>query len=277
MNAKLSGRLGALACLAFVAPGASAGLYWGFDLGMGLTNTRGPRTNCDAAYNAFCSNFGPIGVEGFESKNPGPLPSGSTLNFTGTAVTGIISGYTPQTGPPIGPPEVHLQPVGTNAGCYPTDGIRYLSMGMAANSGNLVSEQATITFSSAVRGFGLYITDAEHFSALGTSYIPGLRINFVGGGYVATSIMPAPTSSTPSGSLWFVGYASTSTNIASVALDKFGGSGDRVGIDTLTVGLAAVPEPTSMFAMAAGALGLAARKRFTTGRYDNHTKEQLTS
>jgi len=268
----LTGRLAVLVCSAAIAPGASAGIYWGFDLGTNNSSTRGPRTNCDAAYNAFKANFGQIGVEGFETRVPGALPSGSTLTFTGTSALGTISGYTPSALPPIGPPEVDQVPFGTNGGCYPTDGIRYLSMGMARNSGNLVSEQATITFASAVRGFGLYITDAEYAA----STIPGLRVNFVGGGYVAMSIMPAPNSSTPSGSLWFVGYASTSTNIASVALDRYGGSGDRVGIDTLTVGLDAVPEPATIVALAAGALSLAARRRRRSPAHASHEEHLLS-
>lgn len=245
--------------------------FFGEDLGPPNGNTRGPRVNADAAHAAFLATFATTGFESFETRPNGNLATTSPLQFVGTPVLGTI---TPFTAPAPQIDQIN-SPVATNAGAYPTHGVKYLSMGLGASSGD-TSSSMNIFFSQGVSGFGLYMTDIEYFR-------PQVRIYSTTGVTVVNlpnTVWPAG-GSPRSATIAFWGWRDTGL-IGHVELSNFGsGPGrnpsDRVGVDRLTVGLGSVPEPTSMIALAAGAIGLVARKRRATSRRNTSTKEQFTS
>jgi len=247
---------GVTAVALLAAAQAGATVYYGVDQGVNSGNTRGPRTNSDAAYNAFTANFASVGVETFESRPVGPLQPVPPLVFTGSSIVGSASNFSSPAAVQIG----NLPGPGTNFGAYPTDGTKYLSFGLAVGSG-LVSTAMDIHFSSAVKGFGFYVTDLERFT-------PTLRLNFSAGGFLDLTPPPGPTYS--SGSIRFWGWSSPTQTIASVRLSGLGGANDRVGVDHLTVGVGAVPEPATMAVFGLGLAGLARRCRRRTTDGDNN-------
>lgn len=244
--------------------------FFGEDLGPTNGNTRGPRVNADAAHALFLASFATTGYESFETRPNGSLIITSPLQFVGTPVLGTIAPFTAPA------PQIDQinSPVATNAGAYPTHGVKYLSMGLGASSGD-TSTSMNIAFSQGVSGFGLYMTDVEYFR-------PQIRIYSTTG----VSVVSLPNtvwnsgSSTRSGTIAFWGWRDTGL-IGHVELSNFGsgpgrGPSDRVGVDRLTVGLGSVPEPTTMIVLAAGAIGLAARRRRAASRLDTPTTEQLS-
>ena len=179
---------------------------------------RGPRTNSDAARQQFLATL-PNTVaadESFEGFPVGQASQWTDIVFPGTSITGQVTFNVS-----VVMREMN-DPSGTYNGCYPTDGINYIEVGLTSG-GN----RCQVAFSQPVRGFGTYITDIEEA-------LPVVTVWFTDG---TTSAYTVPATHNPrrSGDICFWGVISDSKLISRVYVSNLGNDNEAVGLDQLTI------------------------------------------
>jgi hypothetical protein len=216
--------------------------YFGIDQGNGNPPTA--PVDSLAARNSFVGALTGVGVETFESQALNAFPT--ALTFAPTSVTAAAT-TTDST-------NIFVNN-GTPFGTFATSGTQFLYDSGSGTQGL----NATLTFSAAVAGFGLYATD------LGDGIDPANQITFVltladsSSETVTTNVGGNNTNA----NLLFLGVVSSdpSQKITSVEIQSTNlAGGDAIGVDDLTIGLSAaavVPEPASLGLLGAGVLGLA--------------------
>ncbi len=220
--------------------------YFGEDINtnstLGVNATiRGARTNADVAYGSFIASAPAYGQENFESYAGGAFPNGGSLSFPASGITGTLS-YTSAA------PAIELVPAApaTIDGGYSSSGSQALSFGF------LNGLCGTIALSQPVRGFGLYITDAELIApTITVHYTDATTQDFS----VPVTVYPFPNFISGNIAFWGV---NTTKPFNSIDLKGFGTAGnDRMFLDQMTV---LVPEPSSLLVLAGAAL-LGLRRR----------------
>jgi hypothetical protein len=205
--------------------------YFGIDQGNGIPPTT-PNLSL-AARTSFVSALGGVGVENLESYAVGNPPG--SLSFVGSGVTATA---TYAAGESIN----NIQ----DNGAFATSGTRYLdSQGVRDDR---------LVFSSAVAGIGFYVTDLSDGGTAPDQI--SLIATLVGGG-TQTFTTSVTTSNSNANVLFFGVVSTTPTALFSQVeiLNTFTTEGDVHGIDDLTVGLTAVPEPSSLAMLGLGLLG----------------------
>jgi hypothetical protein len=198
------------------------------------------RVNSMAAFNDYRNNLGGVGVttESFETtavktpiNNLAPTLSGVTSDFIYTTdAAGTITAGTSDT--------VSVQQANagmTNAGTFPTDGVR----GISINSNNFFK----IKFASPLAAFSFWGTDLGDINNTLTvilrnagMQVGSQQIDYLGANAGASSVFFFGAIATDSGELFDeVQLLSSSTST----------TGDAIGIDQLTVGTAAQVTPSS--------------------------------
>jgi hypothetical protein len=236
----------AAALLGAVAPArASFSTFFGLDAGNGTPPTT--LANSLAAHNSFVGALTGVGVETFDSQPLNAFPSALTFgptSITATATTNDAAN--------------NFVSDGTPNGVFATSGAQFLYQ----NGTNRAGNDNTVTFSAAVAGVGMYVTDLND----GTTLIDQLRL------VVTLSDASTQTFTTNNflndmnANVYFFGVVSSdpALKIASVRItNTVPDQGDAFGIDDLTIGTAAataVPEPASLALLGAGVLGLAASR-----------------
>ncbi len=232
----------ALTCLlAVVALVSSAGnvqagftTYFGIDQGNGIPPTT--PANSLTARTSFVSALGTVGMENFDSYTAGSPPAG--LSFTGSGVTATAT---------YGPGEAINN--AQDNGAFATSGANYLdSQGLRDDH---------LVFSSAVAGFGFYVTDLSDGGTAPDQI--SVIATLLGGG--TQTFTTSVTTSNSNANVFFFGVVSTTPSVLFSQieiLNTFTTEGDVHGLDDLTVGLTSavsVPEPATMGMLALGLLG----------------------
>jgi hypothetical protein len=230
-----------LALAAGAAGPAKADLtvYFGIDEGNG-----GPPTTPNlslSARNAFISALSGVGVENFESQSTGSFPT--TLSFSGTAVTASAS---------TADSANNYVNTGTPNGTFATSGTHFLF-----NPGSGVAVNDSLTFSSAVTGFGMYVTDLSD----GTSPVDQIQYKLTFADNTTQTVTTSVGPSNLNANVLFFGVVVTNPfqSIKSIQiLNTQPGSDDSLGIDDMTIGQEqsplAAPEPSTF--VSAGIAGL---------------------
>lgn len=222
---------GAMVSTTFAAPT----IFLGTDNSAGIAS---PRPNSDAARANFLTALGSgvLGTEGFEAEPIGNFNTRTTASgLTVTQVdytTGTYSGISNQTGTATG---YNTTPGGT----------QYLGMDPGSSS---IPSYSQFDFPVSIDSFGLYVT------GVGTVGGSNIFVEF-NDGTLRNYTIPGATS----GGISFFGFVGADMPITSVRLYDNNSVADFIGHDDLVWG--AVPEPTSIAAIAAaGLLRLRRRK-----------------
>ena len=214
--------------------------FFGFD--QGHANPPTPLVNSLAARSSFVAALTGVGVETFDSKALGAFPT--ALAFGPTSITATAT---------TNDAAHNFVTDGTPFSSFATSGTRFLFQDGTNPAGN----DDTVTFSAAVAGLGMYVTDMND----GTNPADNLRLVVT----LSDSSMQTFTTTNQlndqDANVYFFGIVSsdpslkiTGVRILNTAPDQ----GDAFGIDDLTIGTAAaVPEPTSVALLGTGALGAA--------------------
>jgi hypothetical protein len=215
--------------------------FFGIDEGTGTPPTA--LVNSQTAHNSFVGALTGVGVENFDAKALNAFPT--ALVFGPTSITATAT---------TNDAAHNFVNNGTPNGAFATSGTQFLYQDGTNPAGN----DNTVTFSAAVAGVGMYVTDIND----GTNPVDQLQL------VVTLSDASTQTFTTnnflndTNADVFFFGVVSSdpSLKIASVRiLNTAPDQGDAFGIDDLTIGTAAaVPEPASLALLGAGALGLAA-------------------
>lgn len=258
-----------IACAAALTPAvAAAQVYFGEDLNAG---SPAGLTNSFAAQTQFTAQLSSIGTEGFESFVAGTqffMNPSVGLNFAGSGLTATLTGGEVRDAPSV------------EGLRFAVEGTQYLVTGF----------NQTITFSSPVDAFGLFVIDANEVNndpasvtingqTLTQAQIDARPFDSVDGIFrIVTERTPGnfellfsggtfPTD----GSGMFVGLINSANPFSNIILIN-GASGldnrfiDNFGYDQMMVGtMAPIPEPSTWMLMAAGLAGVAglARRRRT--------------
>jgi hypothetical protein len=231
-----------LAIVAFVWPAGPAraafSTFFGIDQGNGTPPTT-PSLSL-AARTSFLSAVNTVGVNDFESAAVGTPPA--SLSFAGSSVTATATYAATES--------INNA---TDSGAFATSGTHYLDATQGLRDDRL-------SFSSPVAGVGFYVTD---LSDGGTSPDQiSIIATLAGGGGTQTFTTNVSASDSNSNVLFF-GVVSTSPSalFSQVEIVNTATSIDDVhGIDDMTVGVTAVPEPSSAATLAMG-LGLVSHRR----------------
>jgi hypothetical protein len=205
--------------------------FFGIDQGNGTPPTT-PNQSL-AARTSFVSALGTVGVENFESYSVGSPPA--SLSFAGSGVTAAAT-YT--AGESIN--NVH------DNGAFATSGTHYL------DSQGLRDDR--LVFSSPVAGVGFYVTDISDGGTAPDQI--SIIATLVGGG--TQTFTTTVTTGNSNANVLFFGVVSTAPSalFSQVEiLNTFTTEGDVHGIDDVTVGSTAVPEPSSVLLLSLGLLG----------------------
>jgi hypothetical protein len=231
----------AAAALAWPAATARAAFstFFGIDQGNGTPPTT-PSLSL-AARTSFRSAINTVGVEEFESASVGSPPA--SISFVGSGVTATATYSATES--------INNT---TDSGAFATTGTHYIDATQGVRDDRLA-------FSSPVAGFGFYVTD---LSDGGTSPDQiSIIATLAGGGGTQTFTTNVSASNTNSNVLFF-GVVSTSPSalFSQVEIVNTATSIDDVhGIDDITVGATAVPEPSSLATLAASLRLLGYRRR----------------
>lgn len=223
-----------------VAPAkADLTTYFGIDQGDGNPPTT-PVVSL-AARNSFLAGLSGVGVENFESQVLNAFPS--TLHFTGTSVT-AASSTTDSTD--------NYVTTGTTYGTFATSGTHYLF----DNGSSSLGVNYTLNLSAPVAGFGMYVTDLSD----GITPADQIEYKLTFSDNATQTVETNVGTNNNNANVLFFGVISTNPaeTITSIQiLNTVTNQGDAIGFDDFTIGLVAVPEPTSLVLSALGLLGLA--------------------
>jgi hypothetical protein len=232
-----------LAAAALVWPAdparAAFSTFFGIDQGNGIPPTT-PSLSL-AARTSFLSAVNTVGVNDFESASVGAPPA--SLSFAGSGVTATAT-YS----------ATESINNATDSGAFATSGTHYLDATQGVRDDRLA-------FSSPVAGFGFYVTDLSD----GGSSPDQISIiaTLAGGGGMQTFTTNVGASNSNSSVLFF-GVVSTNPSalFSQVEIVNTATSIDDVhGIDDMTIGVTAVPEPSSLAALAVGVGMMGYRRR----------------
>lgn len=231
--------IGVALALSLASADARAGftLFSGIDQGNNSPPTA-PSVSL-AARNSFVGALGQLGIEDFEAKPTGAFPA--SWNFVGSGVTAAATA-TDTTNTQVG--------TGTPNGTFATSGTHYLY-----DNGNGPFD-ARLTFSGSVRGFGFFATD------LSDGVPDELQLTLTLSDESTQTFTTNFGTNNNNANVLFFGVVSGpgSLAIAGVELKNLlPTSGDAFGIDDVTVGVLAVPEPSSLILMGLGGLAVAIR------------------
>jgi PEP-CTERM motif len=252
-----------LACAAALAAallGVGSPARAGFTTFFGIDQANGAPTatpvNSLAARNSFVAALSGVGVENFENQTVNAFPS--KLNFAGTSVTATST------------QNINAGNFVTNVptnGAYATSGTNYLITPGTGSS----SMDVQLTFSTPIVGFGLYATDLRSHDDTNTSPSqPDLikySVTFTNN-TTDTVTMTAQSASDDANLLFFGAIENNpSLLIQSLTITSTNpnpeGLPDVFGIDDLTIGQSAVPEPASLGMLALGFGAVLAGRRFS--------------
>lgn len=241
----LSSLLIATTSVVFVTNTANAATFTGYDENTGttpLTSLTSP--NSQAAFNNFSAQLNGVGIttESFETTPVGTAINGLVKTISGTNAT--FSYIDKGTGLPVSTTTTTSvqQAAGngfTNAGTYPTDGVR----GISINSANTLS----INFSNPLAAFGYFGTDLGDGGNV-------LTMNFFNGANQVNSTPIVTGANSANSSEYFFGFIA---NNSAQYFDKvvfsssINGGGDAIGIDQIKIGTpaqlaATIPEPAHL-------------------------------
>jgi hypothetical protein len=233
--------------LAFPTGAARAGFttYFGIDQGNGTPPTT-PNLSL-AARTSFVSALNTVGVENLESYSVGTPPA--SLTFAGSGVTATA---TYAAGEAINNAQ--------DNGAFATSGTHYLdSPGVRDDH---------LVFSSAVAGFGLYVTDLSDGGSAPDQI--SLIATLVGGG--TQTFTTNVTTGNSNANVLFFGVVSTTPSVLFSQIEivnTFTTEGDVHGVDDITIGLTsavAVPELSSLAMLSIGLLGATGTHILRRGR-----------
>jgi len=236
----VTGLMTAMALVSISQPASAASLqtFFGIDQGNGIPPTA--PVNSLAARNSFLSAFASTGVENFDSFTAGSFPA--SVSFPSTSVT---ANSTTANG------SSNFVRSGADNGAFATSGTQFLD--------TTGSVDTTFTFSVPVAGVGLYVTDMSDGGTAPDQL--NLLLTLEGGG--TATVTTSLTTSNSNANRFFFGVASTnpSQRITAIQItNSFPTEGDVFGMDDLTIGTSlastATPEPSSVWMMVAGLLGM---------------------
>ena len=233
--------------------------YFGEDIQGASEGTRlAEHPNADAAMNNFLSNLSSgVGTEDFEDLSIGTdIPGISFPGAGNDPITASIEGFaeiidiTQEDG---------IRVTGeTVGGRYPISGTKYL------DSGNFFS----VKFSEPISAFGFYATDIGDFYG-------HVTLTFINNAITINETIPSTTSTTqnPGGTVIYYGFIDFDNAFDEVIFGNSSGDADFFGFDDFTIGTLAqvkppedsgtspVPEPSTIFLVSFGLIGLGALKR----------------
>ncbi|HEY2155684.1 MAG TPA: PEP-CTERM sorting domain-containing protein [Isosphaeraceae bacterium] len=214
--------------------------FFGIDEGAGTPPT--PLVNSLTAHNSFVGALTGVGVENFDSRALNAFPTTLALGPTSITATATTNDAAH-----------NFVNNGTPNGAFATSGTQFLYQDGTNPAGN----DNTLTFSAAVAGVGMYVTDLND----GTNPADQLRLVVTLADASTQTFTTANFPNDHNANVFFFGVVSSdpALKIASVRiLNTVPNGGDAFGIDDLTVGTAAaVPEPASLALLGAGTLGVA--------------------
>ncbi len=238
--------LGGTALAISIGGTAQATTFTGYDNNTGaapLTAATSP--NSQAAFNSFLTNVNGANVttESFETTPVGTAIDGLTKTISGTTATFAYTKKSDGTSATAGTTtQVQSKDTNgfTNAGTYPTDGNR----GISINSANNFS----ISFNNLQAAFSFFGTDlGDNNNTLTVNLFNGITL-------VNSYIYPSNTGAANS-SLFFYGFIADNSSqyFDKVALvSSIDTTGDAIGLDQITIGTPAqvstkLPEPATIF------------------------------
>ncbi len=245
----------AVAALSAAAPSFAAPIVF-----FGLDNSfmPNPRTNADAARNAFVGAVGAstITTQDFETAALGdfaPVTTGTLANGVGVTVVNSATEY------------MRLATGIGTFNTYPTSGARYVEA--LSDPG---STYFTATFDQPVRGIGFYLTDVSDWCC-GAQGIGELRVVLTtGSGSSVRDLTPEfDPVNLVDGNVAFFGIFDDAAPFTSIAIrsDANIPDEDAIGIDDFMVSIQAVPAPGTLALMLGllPVLGFVRRPRLAAG------------
>ncbi|WP_303289407.1 PEP-CTERM sorting domain-containing protein [Marinobacter sp. SS5-14b] len=226
---------------AAMSSAASAGL-------IGFTNS--PTTNSVDFANQVALDGGTISVFNFDDHALGALNSNQYSGFS-MSTTGSFGGITYGAGPGQG--NTSTPPLNSGEGAHAASNY------LLNNSG---SGTFTISFQSAVSGFGLDIIDFYNPDGSNDITISAYGTNGLLGSYGSYAANFQPNN------MYFMGVLSDALDITSIVISDDGALGDSIGYDNLRVvtgGTVQVPEPGSLALLGLGLVGFGVARRKARG------------
>jgi hypothetical protein len=212
--------------------------FFGEDLGGGEGVRLPAHPNADAARDDFIFALSGVGTEDFEVGHSTGATAPLVVTFPGSsgAITATI----------LGSGAISTVPSGTNGvGRYPISGNNYWEG----------TESFSITFSKDIAAFGFYGVDIGDFDG-------NLTVTYVDG---ATTTLTVPNSTNiAGGSVLYYGFIDSDHLFNELTFGNTAAGVDFFAFDDFTIGDIGqvVPEPTTLWLLSIGLLGLCAKRRY---------------